>query len=78
MMYGDEKVEKAMLEDFLCVPRERQGYGFFPSCYPANGNFQRDVIVTWSFWLLLELEEYCLRTGDRILPGVPSQGGGTD
>ena len=64
MMYGDEQAEKAMLEDFLCVPRERQRYGFFPSCYPANGDFTKDVILTWSFWLLLELSEYCLRTGD--------------
>lgn len=67
LMLGDTDVEKAMLEDFLHLPVERQFHGFFPSCYPALGHFEKGTLTTWSFWLALELKEYADRSADADL-----------
>ena len=59
------EIERCFLENFFlpdsfyAIPK-----GMFPMCYPAdhyNGNF----IPNWAMWLVLELEEYLERTGDR-------------
>ena len=62
---GTSEIERCFLENFFlpesfyAIPK-----GMFPMCYPAdhyNGNF----IPNWAMWLVLELEEYLERTGDR-------------
>ncbi len=62
---GKSEIERCFLENFFlpesfyAIPK-----GMFPMCYPAdhyNGNF----IPNWAMWLVLELEEYLERTGDR-------------
>jgi len=67
MMFGDTRVERAMLENFLCLPAEDNFHGFFPAVYPAKGSFKDGTILTWGMWLILELEEYYKRSGDRTL-----------
>ena len=50
-----------LAEDFAPVPE-----GMVPMCYPADqrdGNF----IPNWSMWMILELEEYLKRSGDRAM-----------
>lgn len=67
LMLADPSVERAMIENFLCVPAEECYYGFFPQCYPATGNFRDGALTTWSFWFIIEIYEYYMRTGDREL-----------
>ena len=62
---GASEVEHSFLENFF-LPDRFAGLpkGMFPMCYPAdfyNGNF----IPNWAMFLVLELEEYLARTGDR-------------
>lgn len=64
MMLGDSSVERAMLQNFLCLPAEQCYHAFFPSCYPAAGDFAGGTIMTWTFWLVIEFSEYIRRTGD--------------
>ena len=68
---GKSEIEHSFLENFFLpdafpsLPK-----GMFPMCYPAdhkNGGF----IPNWAMWLVLELEEYLERTGDRsFIDGV--------
>lgn len=64
---GGSAIERSFLENFLLpsgfahLPK-----GMLPMCYPADhpdGNF----IPNWALWLVLELEEYGMRTGDMEL-----------
>ncbi|MBQ2988609.1 MAG: hypothetical protein IJD59_05850 [Clostridia bacterium] len=62
---GASEVEHSFLENFF-LPDRFAGLpkGMFPMCYPAdfyNANF----IPNWAMFLVLELEEYLARTGDR-------------
>jgi len=62
---GKSEIERCFLENFF-LPESFYGLpkGMFPMCYPADhygGNF----IPNWAMWLVLELEEYLERTGDR-------------
>jgi alpha-L-rhamnosidase len=50
-----------LAEDFAPLPR-----GMVPMCYPAD-HPKREFIPNWSMWLILELEEYLARSGDRAL-----------
>ncbi|MBQ8495868.1 MAG: hypothetical protein IJ489_00230 [Clostridia bacterium] len=62
---GKSEIERVFLENFFLpdsfswLPK-----GMFPMCYPAdhrNNNF----IPNWAMWLVLQLQEYLARTGDR-------------
>ena len=65
VLTGKSEIERCFLENFFLPDRfARLPKGMFPMCYPAdfhNGNF----IPNWAMWLVLELEEYLERTGDR-------------
>lgn len=58
-------VEKSFLQNFLhedsyeCIDK-----GMIPMCYPAD-HLDGVYIPNWGLWLILELEEYLQRTGDR-------------
>ncbi|MBO4422402.1 MAG: family 78 glycoside hydrolase catalytic domain [Clostridia bacterium] len=67
LMLADPSVERAMIENFLCEPAQDCYYGFFPQCYPATGDFKHGALTTWSFWFIIEIYEYYMRTGDREL-----------
>lgn len=66
-LYGESRIEKSFLENFL-LPESFGNLpdGMLPMCYPAdfpNGRF----IPNWALWLVVELEEYVGRSGDREL-----------
>ena len=63
---GNNKIERAYLENYiLSVTPELPG-GMIPMCFPSehkNGRY----IPNWAMWFVLELGDYLLRTGDREL-----------
>ena len=67
LLTGSTEQETLFLENFALA----EGFdgipdGMFPMCYPGehpNGQF----IPNWAMWLVLELEEYAWRGGDRQL-----------
>ncbi len=64
---GNTTVERAFLENYLLAPPDPHlPPGMLPMNYPAdhpNGLF----IPNWPLWLVLQLEEYLARSGDRAL-----------
>ena len=66
MMMGDASVERAFIENFLLTDPEAMWHAFFPESYPGlKGDFKAcPGLLTWSFWLMIELPEYVRRTGD--------------
>ena len=65
VLWGDARVERAMLENFLHAPQDLESApGFFPECYPAKRNRGGNFIPNWSMFLAIELCEYARRSGD--------------
>ena len=66
MMMGDASVERAFIENFLLTDPDGMWHAFFPESYPGlKGDFKAcPGLLTWSFWLMVELPEYVRRTGD--------------
>ena len=75
LLTGNTSVERAFLENYLLAPPlDGVPEGMLPMNYPAdhpNGDFlgERDAqfIPNWPLWLVLQLEEYLWRSGDRAL-----------
>ena len=66
MLFGDYAVEKDFIENFMLTDPDVMRNAFFPEVYPGSKADESDPgIQNWSLWLLLELEEYYERTGDR-------------
>lgn len=67
LLTGGTAVEGAFLENYLLAPPLAElPEGMLPMNYPAdhpNGLF----IPNWPLWLVLQLEEYRVRSGDRAL-----------
>jgi len=62
---GENKVEKNFLESLeSALPISGLPENMFPMCYPAD-HTAGVYIPNWALWLVLELENYLLRTGDR-------------
>ena len=67
LLCGGSSVEKSFIENFAlperfqCIPD-----GMLPMCYPSD-HPDKQYIPQWVMWLVLELEEYLQRTGDREL-----------
>lgn len=65
---GGSSVEKNFLENFLHEERyEGLPDGMLPMCYPADHVVFGHFIPQWTMWLILQLEEYLQRSGDRDL-----------
>ena len=62
LLYGDTKVERAHLENFLADSVSKYFPDNIPACYPAQENC---CIQNWTLFLGLELYEYYRRTADR-------------
>ena len=65
---GGSIVEKSFLENFL----HEENYpglpaGMLPMCYPSDHVVSGHFIPQWTLWLILQLEEYLARSGDRDL-----------
>lgn len=75
LLTGSTSVEEAFLENYALAPQlESLPAGMLPMNYPAdhpNGDFLgvRDAqfIPNWPLWLVLQLEEYAERSGDRVM-----------
>lgn len=67
LMLSDTTVERAMLFDFLLSGDSQMLEGSFPSC--CSGNLKNDPVImySWNLFVLLELTDYCRRTGDEAL-----------
>lgn len=67
VLTGKSEIERVFLENFFLPDLfETLPEGMFAMCYPGdhlNGNY----ISNWAMWLVIELEEYLKRTGDRTL-----------
>ena len=65
---GKNLTERAFLNNYLIAPPSQNlPAEMFPMCYPAtflSGNY----IPNWAMWLIIELKDYYLRTGDLQLP----------
>lgn len=64
MMLGDTSVNKAMLENFLIEPVNEELKDYFPTCYPSK-NASDVCIPNWALFLVLQVREYYIFTGDR-------------
>lgn len=65
---GSSLVEKNFLENFLHEESyEGLPEGMLPMCYPADHVVSGHFIPQWTLWLILQLEEYLQRSGDRDL-----------
>ncbi len=64
---GKNLVERNFLENYaLCPQSPYLPEGMIPMCYPADHN-DGVYIPNWSMWYILELGNYCDRTGDKAL-----------
>ena len=61
-MFGDTRVERAMLENFLAPTVARHFDGYSPAVYPAG---KGSHLPNWTMFLILQLHEFYRRTGDR-------------
>ena len=64
VLFGDDSVERTMLENFLHAPQTDTSPGYFPQCYPAEKIIGGNFIPNWSMFLGVELPEYVRRSGD--------------
>ncbi|MDO4283850.1 MAG: hypothetical protein Q4C60_00815 [Eubacteriales bacterium] len=65
-LFGDLRVEKDFLENFMLTHAEGYNDAFFPEVYPGAKSDKGDPgIQSWSFWLLTQLWDYYHRSGDR-------------
>lgn len=66
MMFGDLRVEKDFIENFMCTRPEDYKEAFFPEVYPGSPRLEKSPgIQSWSFWLLTQFWDYAHRSGDR-------------
>ncbi|MBQ7915622.1 MAG: hypothetical protein IJ315_02390 [Firmicutes bacterium] len=62
---GKNLVEKSLLENYAICPQLKElPEGMIPMCYPADHN-DGIYIPNWTMWYILELRNYCKRTGDE-------------
>ena len=65
VLMGRSTVEKNFLENFFLPDSFRElPEGMFAMCYPGD-QYGGNYIPNWAMWLVIELEEYLERTGDR-------------
>ena len=64
---GRNLVERNFLENYaLCDESRFSPAGMVPMCYPSDHN-NGVYIPTWAMWYVLELRNYCRRTGDSAM-----------
>ncbi|MFA7368013.1 MAG: hypothetical protein WC334_00065, partial [Kiritimatiellales bacterium] len=67
LLCGNSGVERNFIGNFALPERFKDlPEGMLPMCYPSE-HADGQHIPQWAMWLVLELEDYLLRTGDRSL-----------
>ncbi len=68
VLTGESRVERNFLENYF-LPEAFDGIpdGMVPHCYPSDRLGNGAYIPNWAMWLLLQLVDYCERTGDQAL-----------
>ena len=62
---NNSDIERNFLENYLLAPvSDNLPAGMLPMCYPSDC-LENLFIPNWPLWLVLELGEYFVRTGDR-------------
>lgn len=65
VLMGRSSVERNFLENyFLPEGFKSLPHGMFAECYPGD-HYGGGYISNWAMWLVIELEEYLYRTGDK-------------
>jgi alpha-L-rhamnosidase len=68
---GESRVERNFLENYFLVDTFASiPKGMVPHCYPSVRLGTGQYIPNWGLWLVLELCEYCMRTGDQELKNL--------
>ncbi len=67
VLTGKSEIERVFLENFF-LPDSFKALpkGMLAMCYPGD-QYNSSYIPNWAMWLVLELEEYLERTGDKAL-----------
>jgi len=65
---GESVVERNFLENYFLVGEFRSiPPGMVPHCYPSDRLGKGQYIPNWAMWLVIQLGDYCERTGDTAL-----------
>ena len=65
---GDNKVERAFLENYIHCDKSGHPKGMIPRCYPSDYYEENGFIPNWSLWYILEIYKYFKQYGrDEIV-----------
>lgn len=60
---GDNKVERAFLQNYILADKSGHPKGMIPRCYPADYYEEDGFILNWSLWYILEIYKYFTQYG---------------
>ena len=60
---GDNKVERAFLQNYILADESGHPKGMIPRCYPADYYEEDGFIPNWSLWYILEIYKYFTQYG---------------
>lgn len=60
---GDNKVERAFLQNYILADKSGHSKGMIPRCYPADYYEEGGFIPNWSLWYILEIYKYFAQYG---------------
>lgn len=60
---GDNKVERAFLQNYILADKSGHPKGMIPRCYPADHYEEDGFIPNWSLWYILEIYKYFTQYG---------------
>lgn len=60
---GDNKVERAFLQNYILADKSGHPKGMIPRCYPADYYEEGGFIPNWSLWYILEIYKYFAQYG---------------
>lgn len=60
---GDNKVERAFLQNYILADKSGHPKGMIPRCYPADYYEEDGFIPNWSLWYILEIYKYFVQYG---------------
>ena len=60
---GDNKVERAFLQNYILADKSGHPQGMIPRCYPADYYEEDGFIPNWSLWYILEIYKYFTQYG---------------